>query len=144
MPKELPYLEAIRGALAEEMRRDPKVFVLGEDVGPYGGAFGATQGLFEEFGEDRVVDTPISESAIVGISVGAALRGYRPVAEMQFADFISCGFDQIVNQAATLRYRYGGRASVPIVIRAPSGGNDGGGFFHSPNPPARFVPRPRA
>jgi pyruvate/2-oxoglutarate/acetoin dehydrogenase E1 component len=142
MSKELTYLEAIREALAEEMRRDPKVFVLGEDVGSYGGAFGATQGLFEEFGEMRVVDTPISESAIIGISIGAALRGYRPVAEMQFADFISCGFDQIVNQAATLRYRYGGRASVPIVVRAPSGGGVSGGLYHSQNPEAWFVHRP--
>jgi 2-oxoisovalerate dehydrogenase E1 component beta subunit len=124
------------------MRRDPKVFVLGEDVGAYGGAFGVTQGLHDEFGDLRVLDTPISESAIVGISVGAALRGYRPVAEMQFADFISCAFDQIVNQAATLRYRYGGRASVPIVIRAPSGGNVGGGLYHSQNPEAWFVHRP--
>src|SRR5947209_12064146 len=142
MGKELSYLEAIREALAEEMRRDPKVFVLGEDVGAYGGAFGVTQGLYDEFGEMRVVDTPISESAIVGISIGASLRGYRPVAEMQFADFITCGFDQIVNQAATLRYRYGGRASVPIVIRAPSGGNVGGGLYHSQNPEAWFVHRP--
>jgi 2-oxoisovalerate dehydrogenase E1 component beta subunit len=142
MSKELSYLEAIREALAEEMRRDPKVFVLGEDVGVYGGAFGATQGLFEEFGEMRVVDTPISESAIVGISIGAAMRGYRPVAEMQFADFISCGFDQIVNQAATLRYRYGGRASVPIVVRAPSGGGVSGGLYHSQNPEAWFIHRP--
>jgi len=142
MPKELSYLEAIREALAEEMRRDPRVFVLGEDVGPYGGAFGATQGLYDEFGEMRVIDTPISESAIVGISIGAALRGYRPIAEMQFADFIACGFDQIVNQAATLRYRYGGRASVPIVVRAPSGGNVGGGLYHSQNPEAWFVHRP--
>ena len=142
MSKELTYLDAIREALAEEMRRDPKVFVLGEDVGAYGGAFGATQGLFEEFGEDRVVDTPISESAIVGISIGASLRGYRPVAEMQFADFISCGFDQIVNQAATLRYRYGGRRSVPIVVRAPSGGGVSGGLYHSQNPEAWFVHRP--
>jgi len=142
MSKELSYLEAIREALAEEMRRDPKVFVLGEDVGPYGGAFGVTQGLHEEFGEMRVIDTPISESAIVGISIGAALRGYRPVAEMQFADFISCGFDQIVNQAATLRFRYGGRAAVPIVVRAPSGGNVGGGLYHSQNPEAWFVHRP--
>jgi len=116
--------------------------VLGEDVGPYGGAFGVTQGLYDEFGESRVIDTPISESAIVGISIGAALRGYRPVAEMQFADFISCGFDQIVNQAATLRYRYGGRESVPIVIRAPSGGNVGGGLYHSQNPESWFVHRP--
>jgi 2-oxoisovalerate dehydrogenase E1 component beta subunit len=139
--RELTYLDAIREALAEEMRRDPHVFVLGEDVGAYGGAFGVTQGLYDEFGERRVVDTPISESAIVGISIGASLRGYRPVAEMQFADFISCGFDQIVNQAATLRYRYGGRASVPIVIRAPSGGNVGGGLYHSQNPEAWFVHR---
>src|SRR6266496_4247723 len=142
MTKELSYLDAIREALLEEMQRDPKVFVLGEDVGVYGGAFGATQGLYEAFGELRVLDTPISESAIVGISVGAALRGYRPVAEMQFADFISCAFDQIVNQAATLRYRYGGRASVPIVVRAPSGGNVGGGLYHSQNPEAWFVHRP--
>jgi len=142
MPKELTYLEGIREGLAEEMRRDPKVFVLGEDVGEYGGAFGVTQGLFQEFGESRVIDTPISESAIVGISIGASLRGYRPVAEMQFADFISCGFDQIVNQAATLRYRYGGRSSVPIVVRAPSGGNVGGGLYHSQNPEAWFIHRP--
>src|ERR1700730_2546709 len=140
--REVTYLEAIREALAEEMRRDPKVFVLGEDVGAYGGAFGATQGLYDEFGEMRVMDTPISESAIIGISIGAALRGYRPVAEMQFADFISCGFDQIVNQAATLRYRYGGRASVPVVVRAPSGGNVSGGLYHSQNPEAWFVHRP--
>jgi 2-oxoisovalerate dehydrogenase E1 component beta subunit len=124
------------------MRRDPKVFVLGEDVGPYGGAFGVTQGMYDEFGELRVLDTPISESAIVGMSIGAALRGYRPVAEMQFADFISCGFDQIVNQAATLRYRYGGRVSVPIVVRAPSGGHVGGGLYHSQNPEAWFIHRP--
>jgi 2-oxoisovalerate dehydrogenase E1 component beta subunit len=142
MSKELSYLEAIREALFEEMRRDPKVFVLGEDVGAYGGAFGVTQGLYDEFGESRVIDTPISESAIVGVSIGASLRGYRPVAEMQFADFISCGFDQIVNQAATLRYRYGGRASVPIVVRAPSGGNVGGGLYHSQNPEAWFIHRP--
>jgi 2-oxoisovalerate dehydrogenase E1 component beta subunit len=141
MSRELSYLEAIREALVEEMRRDAKVFVLGEDVGAYGGAFGVTQGLYDEFGESRVLDTPISESAIVGISIGASLRGYRPVAEMQFADFISCAFDQIVNQAATLRYRYGGRASVPIVIRAPSGGNVGGGLYHSQNPEAWFVHR---
>src|SRR6202051_1440588 len=138
MSKELTYLEAIREALVEEMRRDSKVFVLGEDVGAYGGAFGVTQGLYDEFGEMRVIDTPISESAIIGVSIGAALRGYRPVAEMQFADFISCGFDQIVNQAATLRYRYGGRASVPLVVRAPSGGNVGGGVF-PPHDPAAGV-----
>jgi 2-oxoisovalerate dehydrogenase E1 component beta subunit len=142
MARQLSYIEAIREALFEEMRRDPKVFVLGEDVGPYGGAFGATQGLVEEFGEMRCLDTPISESAIVGVAIGAAMRGYRPVAEMQFADFITCAFDQIVNQAATLRYRCGGRVSVPIVIRAPSGGNVGGGLYHSQNPEAWFVHRP--
>jgi len=136
------YIEAIREALFEEMRRDPKVFVLGEDVGAYGGAFGVTQGLHEEFGDLRVLDTPISESLIVGASIGAALRGFRPVAEMQFADFITCAFDQIVNQAATLRYRYGGRASVPIVVRAPSGGNVGGGLYPSQNPEAWFIHRP--
>src|SRR5215510_14030688 len=141
MSRDVSYLDAIREALAEEMRRDPKVFILGEDVGPYGGAFGVTQGLYDEFGEMRVIDTPISESAIIGVSIGAALRGYRPVAEMQFADFISCGFDQIVNQAATLHYRYGGRAAVPIVVRAPSGGNVGGGLYHSQNPEAWFVHR---
>src|SRR5258706_14670307 len=134
MSKDLTYLEAIREALTEEMRRDPKVFGLGEGVGPYGGAFGVTQGLFEEFGEMRVVDTPISESAIIGVSIGASLRGYRPVAEMQFADFISCGFDQIVNQAATLRYRYGGRAPGAVGGGAPGGGNVRGGpcNFHKP------------
>ena len=142
MARQLLYLEAIREALAEEMRRDPKVFVLGEDVGLYGGAFGATQGLTEEFGELRCLDTPISESAIVGASVGAALRGYRPVAEMQFGDFIACGFDQIVNQAATLRYRCGGRVACPIVVRVPTGGNVGGGLYHSQNTEAWFAHRP--
>ena len=137
MPKELSYLEAIREALAEEMRRDPKVFVLGEDVGPYGGAFGVTQGLHEEFGEARVLDTPISESAIVGISIGAALRGYRPVAEMQFADFISCGWDQLVTVAAKQRFRAG--TPVPIVVRLPSGGGFSGGPFHSQNPESSFA-----
>src|SRR6187431_74926 len=141
MAKDISYLEAIREALFEEMRRDPKVFILGEDVGPYGGAFGVTQGIAEEFGEDRCLDTPISESAIIGVSIGASQRGYRPVAEMQFADFIACGFDQIVNQAATLRYRTGGRATCPIVVRAPGGGNVGGGLYHSQNPEAWFVHR---
>jgi 2-oxoisovalerate dehydrogenase E1 component beta subunit len=142
MTRQLSYLEAIREALLEEMRRDPKVFVLGEDVGPYGGAFGVTQGLYDEFGELRCLDTPISESAIVGVSIGAAMRGYRPVAEMQFGDFITCAYDQIVSQAATLRYRCGGRVAVPIVIRAPSGGNVSGGLYHSQNPEAWFVHRP--
>jgi len=142
MSRELTYLEAIREALFEEMRRDDKVFVLGEDVGAYGGAFGVTKGLYDEFGEYRCLDTPISESCIIGVSVGASLRGYRPVAEMQFGDFIACGFDQIVNQAATLRYRYGGRAACSLVVRAPVGGNVAGGLYHSQNPESWFVHRP--
>ena len=143
MSRELTYLEAIREALAEEMRRDPKVFVLGEDVGPYGGAFGVTQGLHEEFGEMRVIDTPISESAIVGISIGAALRGYRPVAEMQFADFISLRLRsdrQPGGDAAGIATAAARRC--PMVVRAPSGGNVGGGLYHSQNPEAWFIHRP--
>src|SRR5205814_2178116 len=112
MSKELSYLEAIREALVEEMRRDTKVLVLGEDVGAYGGAFGVTQGLYEEFGDMRVVDTPISESAIIGISIDAALRGYRPVAEMQFADFITCGFDEIVPIGVAATRRSGSGATL--------------------------------
>src|SRR5467141_3672346 len=139
---EITYIQAINSALHEEMRRDENVFVMGEDVADLGGAFKATEGLLDAFGEERVIDTPISEALIVGAGIGAAVLGMRPVAEMQFADFISCAFDQIVNQAATLRYRYGGRASVPIVVRAPSGGNVGGGLYHSQNPEAWFVHRP--
>ncbi|MEO7142227.1 MAG: alpha-ketoacid dehydrogenase subunit beta [Bryobacteraceae bacterium] len=134
------YLEAIREGIREEMERDPDVFLLGEDIGVYGGAFKVTAGLLEQFGERRVVDTPISESAIVGAAIGAGLAGLRPVAEMQFADFITCGYDQIVNFAAKCRYRWG--AAVPIVIRAPSGGGIHGGPFHSQNPEAWFVRTP--
>ena len=134
------YLEAIRQGLWEEMERDPNVFLLGEDIGVYGGAFKVTAGFFEHFGEKRVVDTPISEAAIVGAAIGAGLMGLRPVAEMQFADFISCGFDQIVNFAAKCRYRWG--AAVPIVVRAPSGGGIHGGPFHSQNPEMWFVRTP--
>jgi 2-oxoisovalerate dehydrogenase E1 component beta subunit len=131
------YLEAIRQGIWEEMERDPDVFLIGEDIGVYGGAFKVTAGMLEAFGERRVVDTPISESAIVGAAIGAGLMGLRPVAEMQFADFITCGFDQIVNFAAKCRYRWG--ASVPIVVRAPSGGGIHGGPFHSQNPEAWFA-----
>lgn len=134
------YLEAIRQGLIEEMERDPDVFLIGEDIGVYGGAFKVTAGILDRFGPGRVVDTPISESAIVGASIGAGLMGLRPVAEMQFSDFISCGFDQIVNFAAKTRYRWG--ASVPIVIRAPSGGGIHGGPFHSQNPEMWFVHTP--
>ncbi|MGP8247762.1 MAG: alpha-ketoacid dehydrogenase subunit beta [Bryobacteraceae bacterium] len=134
------YLEAIREGLWEEMERDPNVFVLGEDVGVYGGAFKVTAGFLSHFGARRVVDTPISESAIVGAAIGAGLMGLRPVAEMQFADFITCGFDQIVNFAAKCRYRW--NAPVPIVVRAPSGGGIHGGPFHSQNPEMWFVKTP--
>jgi 2-oxoisovalerate dehydrogenase E1 component beta subunit len=134
------YLEAIREGLWEEMERDPNVFCIGEDIGEYGGAFKVTAGLLERFGARRVVDTPISEAAIVGASIGAGLMGLRPVAEMQFADFITCGFDQIVNFAAKCRYRW--NAGVPIVIRSPSGGGIHGGPFHSQNPEMWFVRTP--
>jgi 2-oxoisovalerate dehydrogenase E1 component beta subunit len=134
------YLEAIREGLWEEMERDPNVFLLGEDIGVYGGAFKVTTDFFEHFGAKRVVDTPISEAAIVGAAIGAGLMGLRPVAEMQFADFISCGFDQIVNFAAKCRYRWG--AAVPMVVRAPSGGGIHGGPFHSQNPEMWFVRTP--
>ena len=134
------YLEAIREGLWEEMERDPNVFLLGEDIGIYGGAFKVTAGFLERFGEKRVVDTPISESAIAGAAIGAGLMGLRPVAEMQFADFITCGFDQIVNFAAKCRYRWG--AAVPMVVRAPSGGGIHGGPFHSQNPEMWFVRTP--
>jgi 2-oxoisovalerate dehydrogenase E1 component beta subunit len=134
------YLEAIREGLWEEMERDPNVFLLGEDIGVYGGAFKVTAGFHERFGERRVVDTPISEAAIVGAAIGASFLGLRPVAEMQFADFISCAFDQIVNFAAKCRYRWG--AAVPIVVRAPSGGGVHGGPFHSQNPEMWFVRTP--
>ncbi len=121
------------------MRRDDNVFVMGEDVGELGGAFKATEGLLEAFGEERVIDTPISEALIVGAGIGAAVLGMRPVLEMQFADFISCAFDQIVNMAATTRYRHGGRAQCPIVVRAPSGAGIHGALFHSQNPEAWFT-----
>jgi pyruvate/2-oxoglutarate/acetoin dehydrogenase E1 component len=134
------YLEAIREGLWEEMERDPNVFLLGEDIGIYGGAFKVTAGFYEHFGEKRVVDTPISEAAIVGAAIGASFMGLRPVAEMQFADFITCGFDQIVNFAAKCRYRW--NAPVPIVVRAPSGGGIHGGPFHSQNPEMWFVKTP--
>src|SRR5215469_1275813 len=134
------YLEAIREGLWEEMERDPNVLLIGEDIGVYGGAFKVTAGFLDKFGEKRVVDTPISESAIVGASIGAGLMGLRPVAEMQFSDFITCAFDQIVNFAAKCRYRW--KASVPIVVRSPSGGGIHGGPFHSQNPEMWFVHTP--
>lgn len=136
---EATYLAAINQALHEEMRRDENVIVMGEDVAELGGAFKVTDGLLAAYGEDRVIDTPISEALIVGAGVGAAILGMRPVVEMQFGDFISCAFDQIVNTAATLRYRHGGRAACPLVIRAPSGAGVHGALFHSQNPEAWFT-----
>ena len=138
--RELTYLEAISDALREEMRRDPAVFCLGQDIGAFGGAFKVTDGFVEEFGAERVLDTPLAESAIIGAAVGAAVEGMRPVCEMQFADFISCGFDQLVNVAAKLHYRQG--IAVPMVVRLPSGGGFSGGPFHSQNPEAWFLQVP--
>jgi 2-oxoisovalerate dehydrogenase E1 component beta subunit len=136
---EVTYLTAINQALHDEMRRDDNVFVMGEDVAELGGAFKVTDGLLDAFGEDRVIDTPISEALIVGAGIGAAILGMRPVLEMQFGDFISCAFDQIVNTAATLRYRHGGRAACPLVIRSPSGAGVHGALFHSQNTEAWFT-----
>lgn len=132
------YIQAINQAMREEMERDENVLILGEDVGVLGGAFKATEGLHAAFGTERVVDTPISEALIVGAGVGLAIQGMRPVLEMQFIDFISCAFDQIVNMAATLRYRHGGQTACPIVIRGPCGGGVHGGLYHSQNPEAWF------
>src|SRR5206468_10586220 len=126
---EMTYLQAISDGLREEMRHDETVFCLGEDIGAFGGAFKVTDGFIEEFGADLVWDTPLAESAIVGTAVGAAIEGMRPVCEMQFADFISCGFDQLVNVAAKMHYRQG--IAVPITVRLPSGGGFSGGPFHS-------------
>jgi 2-oxoisovalerate dehydrogenase E1 component beta subunit len=137
---EATYLEAIRQALAEEMERDENVFCLGEDIGAYGGAFKATEGLLERFGANRVIDTPISEVAIVGAAAGAAHMGMRPVCEMQFIDFISCAYDILTNYVATSRYR--AFLPCPIVVRGPSGGYVRGGPFHSQNPEAAFLHTP--
>jgi 2-oxoisovalerate dehydrogenase E1 component beta subunit len=134
------FLEAIRQALFEEMDRDPAVVMLGEDVGVYGGAFKVSDGLLERFGWDRVIDTPISETAIVGAAVGMSYLGLRPVAEMQFIDFIACAFNQITNFVAKSHYRWG--APVPMVIRGPSGGGVHGGAFHSANPEMYYVHTP--
>jgi pyruvate/2-oxoglutarate/acetoin dehydrogenase E1 component len=131
------YLEAIRDAMAEEMARDDRVFLIGEDIGRFGGAFKVTDGLLDRFGVERVVDTPISESAIIGAAVGAAYMGLRPVAELQFIDFITCCFDMVTSFAATSRYRTG--AGVPMVVRGPCGAGVSGGPFHSANPESLFL-----
>lgn len=136
----ITYLEAIRQALFDEMARDERVFVIGEDIGAYGGAFKVTEGLLDKYGEKRVIDAPISEQAIVGSAIGASYMGMRPVCEIQFIDFIACCFDMLTNFAATSRYRNG--AGVPIVVRGPCGGGVGGGPFHSLNPEAFFLNTP--
>jgi 2-oxoisovalerate dehydrogenase E1 component beta subunit len=136
----MTYLQAISDAMREEMRADERVFLMGEDIGVFGGAFKVTDGFVDEFGADRVMDTPLAESAIVGTAIGAAVEGLRPVAEMQFSDFISCGFDQLVNVAGKMFYRQG--LSVNITVRLPSGGGFSGGPFHSQNPEAWFMHAP--
>lgn len=137
----LTLLEAIHDGLAEELRRDPKVFLIGEDIATYGGAFKVTEGLVDEFGKDRIVDTPLAEAAVLGGAVGAAMMGMRPVAEMQFMDFVTtCGFDQLVSVAAKSRYRNG--VGVPLVVRGPVGGGNRGGPYHSVCPEQWFTTVP--
>lgn len=138
--EKITYIEAISQAMREEMQADPSVFILGEDVGQFGGAFKVTKGFLEEFGPERVMDTPISESAIVGVGVGAALFGMKPICEMQFMDFITSGFNMIVNVAAKFHWRL--NSKVPMVIRGPSGGGTSGGPFHSQNPEGWFTQVP--
>lgn len=138
----LTYIEAVTHTLREEMRRDPRVFILGEDVGVRGGVFRATKGLYEEFGEERVIDTPLTESAIVGVSIGAAAYGLRPVAEIQFADFILPAVNQIISEAAKIRYRSNNDWNVPLVIRAPYGGGVHGGLYHSQSVEKIFIGNP--
>lgn len=137
---ETTYIDAIRLAMIEEMQRDERVFLIGEDVGVYGGAFKTSAGILDQFGPQRVIDTPISEVAIVGAASGAALMGMRPIAEMQFIDFITVAYDMLVNFTATSRYRVG--SPCPIVVRGPAGGGTHGGPFHSLNPEAMFMNRP--
>jgi len=136
---EFTLIEGVRQALDEELARDERVFIMGEDVGPRGGVFRATMGLFEKYGEKRVIDTPLAELSIAGVGIGAALYGMRPICEIQFADFIHPAFNQIVNEAAKLCYRSQGEWTVPIVIRAPYGGGIGGGLYHSQSVEALFA-----
>ncbi|WP_419956194.1 alpha-ketoacid dehydrogenase subunit beta [Neobacillus niacini] len=138
----ISYIDAVTMAIREEMERDPKVFVLGEDVGVKGGVFKATQGLYEQFGEERVIDTPLAESAIAGVGIGAAMYGMRPIAEMQFADFIMPAVNQIISEAAKIRYRSNNDWSCPIVIRAPYGGGVHGALYHSQSVEAVFANTP--
>jgi pyruvate/2-oxoglutarate/acetoin dehydrogenase E1 component len=139
---ELSYLEAVREALTQEMRRDQEVFLIGEDIGVYGGAFGVTRGMLEEFGPERVRDTPISEAAIAGAATGAALMGMRPVMEIMFMDFLTISMNQLVNQAAKIRFMFGGKASIPMVIRAPAGSGTGAAAQHCQSLEAWFIHTP--
>lgn len=136
--REITYAQAIKEAMCEEMRRDERVFLIGEDVGLYGGAFGVSVGMLEEFGEERVRDTPISEAAVIGAAVGAAVTGMRPVAEIMFSDFLTIGTDQLVNQAAKIIYMFGGKAKVPMVVRTPGGSGTGAAAQHSQSLEAWF------
>jgi len=136
--RELTYAQAIREAMCHEMRRDENVFLMGEDVGVYGGAFGVSVGMIEEFGPERVRDTPISEAVIAGAAAGAAVTGMRPIAEIMFSDFITISMDQLVNQAAKIRYMFGGKAKVPMVLRAPAGSGTGAAAQHSQSPEAWY------
>ncbi len=135
----MTIVQAVKRALDEEMARDERVVVLGEDVGKRGGVFLATEGLYQKYGPDRVIDTPLSEAAIIGAAVGMAVHGLRPVAEIQFADYVFPGFDQLVSQAAKIRYRSGGQFQAPMVVRMPSGGGVKGGHHHSQSPEAHFA-----
>jgi len=137
--REISYLEAVREAMVQEMRRDPEVFLMGEDVGVYGGAFGASRGMLEEFGTERVRETPISEAAIVGAATGAALMGMRPIAEIMFMDFITISMNQLVNQAAKIHFMFGGKASIPLVVRAPAGSGTGAAAQHCQSLEAWFM-----
>lgn len=139
MPREITYREAVREAMVSAMRENPEVFLMGEDVGVYGGAFGVSRGMVEEFGEDRVVDTPLAEAGFVGLGVGASLMGMRPIVEIQFSDFITHSMDQLVNQAAKLRYMFGGKAEVPLVLRTPGGAGTGAAAQHSQSLEAWFI-----
>jgi 2-oxoisovalerate dehydrogenase E1 component beta subunit len=139
MTSQVTVLQAIQQAMAGEMERDEGVVVLGEDVARAGGVFRATEGLLERFGEDRVIDTPLNESGIVGVAIGMAMYGLKPIAEIQFADFIYPAFDQIVSELAKMRYRSGGEFTCPVVIRAPAGGGIRGGGYHSQSPESYFV-----
>jgi pyruvate dehydrogenase E1 component beta subunit len=137
--REITYLEAVREAMVQEMRRDPDVFLMGEDVGAYGGAFGVSRGMLEEFGPQRIRETPISEAVIAGAAAGAALMGMRPIAEIMFMDFITISMNQLVNQAAKIRFMFGGMASIPMVVRAPAGSGTGAAAQHCQSLEALFM-----